>query len=61
MTPETVHSPRCSIGWTGPGAPLGGGTAGSTTGGLIAAADGHTHVAAVKTAATQASPARIID
>jgi hypothetical protein len=40
MIPEVLHTPRCSIGCTGPGAPLGGGAAASTTGGLIASADG---------------------
>ncbi|CNZ08261.1 Uncharacterised protein [Mycobacterium tuberculosis] len=33
ITPETLHAPRCSIGATGPGSPLGGCAAASTTGG----------------------------
>ena len=44
MTPEVLHGPRCSIGCTGPGVPLGGGTPGSTTGGLIANAGGQVHI-----------------
>ena len=43
MTPEALHGPRCSIGCTGPGAPLGGCTPGSTAGWLIASADGQAH------------------
>jgi len=50
MIPEVSHGPRCSIGCTGPGLPLGGGTPGSTAGGLIASAGG-----AVQTAAANAA------
>src|ERR1700741_1573466 len=64
-TPEVLHWPRCSIGCTGPGVPLGGGTPGSTAGGLIASAGGQAHAAAAAKAATvavrRASPDRIID
>src|ERR1700731_1556660 len=64
MTPEALHGPRCSIGCPGPGAPLGGGTLGSTVGGLIAAA-GQAHITATNVVAAQANPvrgpARIID
>jgi hypothetical protein len=58
MIPVTLHGPRCSIGCTGPGAPLGGGTPGSTTGLTIAHADGAVDSAAAKTAVKQAIPVR---
>ena len=65
MTPEALQGPRCSIGCTGPAAPLGGCTPGSTTGWLIANAGGQAHgiTACEKTnaAVRQANPARIID
>jgi hypothetical protein len=61
MTPEVPHGPRCSIGCPGPGVPLGGGTPGSTAGGLVASAGGQAHVAAIRVVATQANPIRIID
>jgi hypothetical protein len=64
-TPEVLHGPRCSIGCTGPGVPLGGGTPGSTAGGLIASAGGQAHAVAAAKAATvavrPANPVRIID
>lgn len=49
--PELTQSPRCSIAATGPGAPLGGGTVGSTFGGVIARAG-----AAVSSTASAAMP-----
>src|SRR5262249_10255851 len=61
MMPEALQGPRCSIGWTGPGVPLGGGTPGSTAGWLIARADGHAHTVPGPAAARRARPARIID
>ncbi len=65
MTPDVLHGPRCSIGCPGPGDPLGGGTPGSTVGGLMADAGGLVHVAAAgskaNAAAKQADAGRIID
>jgi hypothetical protein len=61
ITPDALHGPRCSIGWPGPGVPLGGGTPASTVGGLIASAGGHAHTAAPKAAVAQANRDRIID
>ncbi|PLV51225.1 hypothetical protein X011_11635 [Mycobacterium tuberculosis variant microti OV254] len=65
MTPEVAQGPRCSIGCTGPAAPLGGGVAGSITGAVIADADGQAHGTTTgtktKAALSQADPARIID
>ncbi|BBY39458.1 hypothetical protein MMAN_35920 [Mycobacterium mantenii] len=64
-TPDVLQGPRCSIGCPGPGVPPGGGTPGSTVGGLIANAGGLVHVAAAgsnaNAAATQADAGRIID
>ncbi len=54
-----MHGPRCSIGCPGPGLPLGGGTPGSTAGGLIASAGGQAHITATKAAVRQANPARV--
>ena len=61
MMPEVLHGPRCYIGCTGPAAPLGGGTPGSTAGWLIASAVGQAQTVAVNVAVRQAKPARIID
>jgi hypothetical protein len=65
MTPEVLQGPRCSIGCTGPAVPPGGCTPGSTTGWLIADADGQAHGATacekIKAAVRQANPTRIID
>ncbi|BBU24789.1 hypothetical protein MYXE_45790 [Mycobacterium xenopi] len=62
MTAELLHSARRSTGCTGPGAPFGGLTPGSTTGGLIANAGGHAHItAAAKTAAAQPNRLAVID
>lgn len=60
ITPETLHAPRCSIGATGPGSPLGGCAAASTTGGPIAHAGGVHHPATTTVAARHANAARII-
>ncbi len=61
MTPATLHGPRCSIGCTGPGVPLGGGTPGSTFGASMASAEGDVHSIAANAAVRQADPDRIID
>jgi hypothetical protein len=66
MTPDVLQTPRCSIGCTGPGAPLGGCAAASTTGGLIAIADGEVAITgaciSARTAVQQPNPAaRLID
>jgi hypothetical protein len=65
MIPEVLHAPRSSIGSPGPGAPLGGGTPGSTFGLVMASAGGHVHTMAAaqtaKVAVRRTDPARIID
>lgn len=61
MTPLAMHSPRWAMGCTGPALPDGGTTAGSTSGGVIAPADGPLTASTVSVTPAMAPARRITE